>query len=197
MRDQKLLLLGLIFLLVTGCSAVKLPEANTYQISAYSAKRLAKNPRPINLLVSNPDAVAGYQTGQMLYMQKPYLVEKFANNAWVSPPSDMLFPLLLQSLQSSGYFHAVSSTPYAQGANYRLDTQLIRLEQNFLNKPSSLHLSVKVILTNLENNRLVSSRMINIVVPCGKDSPYGGVLAANEAAKQLTAAVTQFVVKSI
>ena len=133
----------------------------------------------------------------MLYIKKPFQVEAFVENAWASPPGDMLHPLIVQSLQRTGYFHAVTSSPYSEEADYRLDTQLLVLNQNFLKKPSVIEFVVKVVLTNNDNNHIMASRIISHQIPCSRDTPYGGVIAANRAAELFTATVTDFVLSHI
>ncbi|STP14063.1 Uncharacterised protein [Legionella bozemanae] len=54
-------------------------------------------------------------------------------------------PFNLQSLQRTNLFEAVTSNAYTLGATYRLDTQLLSLQQNFLKKPSVLEFSAKVV----------------------------------------------------
>lgn len=186
-----------ITLLLTACSPVKLPVTNEYQLNAYSSKQLAKRPKHLTLLITAPEAMADYQTEQMLYVNKPYKLEAFAKNAWSSPPAEMLYPLLMQSVQRSGFFHAVTSTPYAEEADYRLDTQLVRLQQNFLQKPSVLEFAIKVTLTHISDNKVIGSQIISQHIPCPMNTPYGGVIAANKASQNITAAVAQFVVSRI
>lgn len=169
---------------------------NQYQLTTYSAKKIASHPHSITLSVTTPEATSGYQTNAMQYVKKPFQVEPFAKNTWVSPPADMLFPLLTQSLQASGYFAAVVSSPYNQGAEYRLDTQLLTLKQNFLKRPSVLEFSAKVALIHVEDNRVLSSQVIGIEIPCSMDTPYGGVLAANQATRLFTEQVVHFVIKN-
>lgn len=197
MRMNLILLISVVLWFMTGCSGVKLPVANEYQIRAFSVKRITATPLQRTLLVSAPEASAGYDTEAMLYIKKPFQLETFAKNAWASPPADMLFPLLVESLQKSGYFNAVTASIYTHDADYRLDTRLLTLEQNFLKKPSILQLSVKVVLTRISDNVLMGSQIISKQVPCPADTPYGGVLAANRASEQLTADIVHFVVSSI
>ncbi|ABQ55479.1 transport system, auxiliary component [Legionella pneumophila str. Corby] len=180
-----------------SCSPVKVPVTNEYQLTAYSTKQLTRKPRPITIQVTVPEAVAGYQTEEMLYMKKPFKLEPFVKNAWTSPPADMLFPLLVQSLQSSGYFYAVTSSPYSEEADYRLDTQLLKLEQNFIKKPSVLEFSAKIVLTHISDNQIIGSRIVSLQIPCSQDTPYGGVIAANQATFRFTATATDFVVSHI
>lgn len=189
-------LLSLITAL-TACAPVKMPVTNQYQLSSYSVKQLVNRPSQSTLLITTPEAVAGYQTEAMLYINKPYQLESFVKNAWVEPPANMLYPLLIQSIQSTGYFSAVSSSPYTQSADYRLDTQVLHLEQNFLRKPSVLAFSVKLVLTRVSDNQIIGSRIVSEQLPCPQETPYGGVIAANRAALLITEAAARFVVTNI
>ncbi|ARB90785.1 ABC-type transport auxiliary lipoprotein family protein [Legionella longbeachae] len=197
MKKLAVCLLGLSAVILSACSPVRISVKDQYQLSAFSAKQLAKKPMPITLLVTAPDAAGGYQTEQMLYIKRPYELEAFAKNAWVNPPADMLYPLILQSLQKTNLFEAVTSNAYALGADYRLDSQLLYLNQNFLKKPSVIEFSVKIVLTHVSDNKILGSRIINLSVPCPSDTPYGGVIAANKATQIFTAELAHFVVSYI
>lgn len=188
--------LGILVGALSACSPVKMPVTNQYQLTNFSAKRLVAHSSSYTLLVTVPEAVAGYQTEVMLYIKKPYQLEAFVKNAWIDAPANMLYPLLIQSIQSTGYFAAVSSSPYMQGADYRLDTQLLHLEQNFIKKPSTLEFSVKLVLTRVNDNKIVASRIINQNIACPEDTPYGGVVAANRASLLITKAAARFVIRA-
>lgn len=192
-------ILGIIIVILglAGCSAVKVPVTNEYQLSAFSTKQWSTKPGATSLLVTTPEATASYQTQEMLYVDKPFKLEAFAKNSWTAAPAEMLFPLLIQSMQRTGYFSAVTSSPYNEKADYRLDSQLLAFEQNFLKKPSVINFSVKVVLTRTSDSTVIGSRIISLQIPCQKDTPYGGVLAANEAARQFTALTAGFVISHI
>lgn len=183
--------------LLLACSPITPVVTNQYKLDAYSEKKLTRELARQSILITPPEAVTGYQTNQMLYIKKPFELSSFAQNSWVGPPADMLFPLIVQSVQRSGYFRAVSSSPNNESTDYRLDTQLIELQQNFLKKPSEIKLVAKVVLTNVHDSRVVASRMIYQRVKCPVESPYGGVVAANLASKQLTADLSTFIVAQI
>jgi cholesterol transport system auxiliary component len=190
-------LMGLCAIMINGCSAVKMPVKNQYQLSAYCSKQFAKTPLPITLLATVPEAAAGYQTEEMLYVKKPYELEPFAKNAWADPPGDMLYPLIIQSLQHTNLFEAVTSNSYTLGADYRLDTQLLRLQQNFLRKPSFIEFSAKIVLTHVSDHQVLASKIINLQIPCLSDTPYGGVIAANKASQIFTSQLAHFVVAHV
>ncbi|MBA2648738.1 MAG: membrane integrity-associated transporter subunit PqiC [Legionella sp.] len=180
------------FLLIGGCS-VKTPISTQYQLKSYCIKHGAGGPCHYTLMVSVPEAAGSYLTEQMWYVREPFQVQAFAHNAWVSPPAAMLYPLLIQSLQHSGFFHAVTSSGYSEGTDFRLDTQLYTLEQNFLKHPSEMEFSAKVVLTNIKDNHILGSHIITEHVPCPSDTPEGGVIAANQAVELFTAEVNEFV----
>lgn len=183
--------------LLTACTPIKTPDSNQYKLEAFNTKKFTNKKTGLSILISQPEAMAGYQTEQMLYIQKPYEITAFVHNTWISSPANMLYPLIMQSLQKTGYFYAVASGPYVDKADYRLDTQVIALQQNFIPKPSVIELVVKAVLTHIEDNRVVSSRIINERVNCPIETPYGGVIAANRAAQAFTATLSQFVVDQV
>ncbi|CAM2967517.1 ABC-type transport auxiliary lipoprotein family protein [Legionella worsleiensis] len=189
--------LFIMCLVLMSCSPVKTPVTNEYQLSSFSSRQWVAKPHHLSILVTAPEAVAGFQTEEMMYIKKPYQLEAFVKNAWASPPADMLFPLLVQSLQRTGYFYAVTSSPYSEQADYRLDTQLLTLDQNFLKKPSILEFDVKVVLTRTADNKVIGSQIISQHIPCQADTPYAGVVAANKASLQFTARAVAFVISHI
>ena len=193
----KIILLGFSGLYLVGCSPIKNQATNQYKLEAFNAHKLSNKKSTQSILISQPEAMAGYQTEQMMYIKKPYELSSFVHNTWISTPANMIYPLLMQSLQKTGYFYAVASGPYVDKADYRLDTQLIALQQNFLAKPSILNLVAKVVLTHIADNRVIASRIISEHVKCPSDTPYGGVIAANLATQAFTKAVSKFVVRQV
>ena len=191
-----LLMLGLLSNMV-GCSPIHTTVSNQYKLEAFSAQKLTNKKTRNTILVSQPESLAGNQTEQMQYVKKPFELNSFAHNAWIGPPANMLYPLIMESLQKSGYFYAVASGPFVDKADYRLDTQLITLQQNYLLKPSVVDLVVKVTLTQIQDNRVIISRIITQHVPCPSDTPYGGVIAANRATHAFTAVLSRFVVSAV
>ena len=115
----------------------------------------------------------------------------------MSAPASMLYPLMFQSLESSHAFFAVTTSPEADTTDYRLDTQLIKLQQNFLQKPSILEWKVHALLTHVSDRRVIASKTFNESIRCTTDTPYGGVMAANQAARAFTHKLTKFVISHV
>ncbi len=183
--------------LLAACSAVKSPVEHQYQLTSFSSMRLAKAPNQSTLLVTPTEAVNGYQTEEMIYSTRQYALSNFTKNSWFSPPASMLYPLLIQSLQHSGYFYAVSSGAYISKTDYRLDSQLIEIKQNFIKKPSELDLKIKAVITRVADNQILSSHTFSQHVVCPHESPYGGVIAANQATQKLTRDIAHFVIRNV
>ena len=178
----------LLTIYLFGCA---LPQTIKYE---YTIKNYAtttyKHHKLPSLYVSNPEAVTGFQTEDMLYTKVPYEINSYSKNSWSSPPAEMLYPLILQSLQDSRAFRVVASGTHAEISHFRLDTQLLELIQTFSTKPSKIRLTVKAMITDTTSAKLIASKVFRITVPCPYDNPYGGALAANRAARMFTYELT-------
>src|SRR5215208_5447457 len=102
---MKKLLLAFLILYLAACMPVKKSVTNEYGLQAYSVLKKTNIARH-TILISPPEAVAGYTSGDMRYSLRPYELSSFAHNAWHSPPADMLLPLIVKSLERSGLFYA-------------------------------------------------------------------------------------------
>lgn len=182
---------------LSGCSPVKAPVTHQYMLDIPVHKKTTHKRLNYTLLVSKPDAMAGYQTEQMLYVKTPFTLEPFAKNAWVSPPAAMLYPVLVQHIQDSHVFRAITSSPFADKTDYRLDTQLLTLNQNFLNKQSTLNFTAKIAITRVSDNHVLASRLIIKRIPCSSNTPLGGVIAANQASSAFAEDTLVFAIKQI
>jgi cholesterol transport system auxiliary component len=192
------LILGSIVLLGLGaCKSIKLPENQQYQLTQFSCQKHQTPHGESSLFVSPPEALRGYDGIKMNYSTQPYEVKAFVHHAWLGSPTQMIHPLLTQSLQCSNYFKAVSSGIYSDKTDYRLDSQLLMLQQNFTSSPSQVELVMKLVLNDVKNNTVITSKIFHYQQNCPTDTPYGGVLAANAVVKQFTHDAVNFVGKNI
>lgn len=181
-------------LLLAGCAV----NVNT---NKYSLNNICIRPHCSHscytLLVANPTAQAGYDTDQMLYMQCPYQIKAYSYNRWVAPPHEMLATLLAQSLRNTCYFNAVVTPPFAGTIHYRVESRLVKLQHEFFCSPSRVRMILHVVLVNSITNNAIAERVIERVICAPMNNPYGGVLAANVATKQILEEVADFVIFSI
>jgi len=181
--------------LLAACAALQPPEvehANTYVLEAMPA---AGAPRPKGDLVvevSAPRARPGFDTPQMAYTQRANALEYFARNRWADTPARMLAPLLAQALDHSGGFRAVVQAPSLAAANLRLETELVRLQQDFGARPSRVRLTLRVQLIDTDARRVLASAEFDETEVAPSDDPYGGVIAANRALGRLLERLAKF-----
>src|SRR3989338_1807533 len=130
--------IALMMALLGGCSALlpsTPPPDNIYLLEANPASLPTRSTpaaqRGLVLAVSMPRARAGFDTAQMIWVRQAHRLEVYSRNRWADTPAHMLAPLLAQALERSGAFHAAVQIPSAASATLRLDTEIIRLQQNF------------------------------------------------------------------
>ncbi len=144
------------------------------------------------LVISPSRAAAGFDSQRIIYLREPYKLEYFANSEWVDPPARMLGPLLVGALERSGAFRAVMQTPGSASGDLRLDTQVIRLQQEFQTRPSHVRFTLRAYLVDDKTRRVLAWREFDTDVAAASDDPYGGVLAANQAVQTVLAELATF-----
>jgi cholesterol transport system auxiliary component len=108
----------------------------------------------------------------------------------------MLAPLLAEAMNATGEFQALYATPGAFSARYRLDTELIRIHQDFTQQPSSVHITLRAQLVSMGENRVIATRLFDVREASETEDAYGGVQAANRATVRLLAELAQFCISS-
>lgn len=149
------------------------------------------------IMVAEPTVQPGYDTDQIIYLECPYELKAFSRNRWVAPPNTMLTSLIAQSLRNTSYFKAVVTAPYAGQTQYRLETRLLKLQQEFFCRPSRVRMTMQALLIDTNCHQAVCERVFEVVVIAPKNNPYGGVVAANSATACILEQITDFVIYSI
>ncbi|HXE38925.1 MAG TPA: ABC-type transport auxiliary lipoprotein family protein [Azonexus sp.] len=144
------------------------------------------------LVVNLPRAAAGYNSQRMIYLRQPYALEYFAHSQWVDTPARLLQPLIIAAVERSGRFGAIVAMPVSSSGDFRLETELLRLQQEFLSQPSRVHLTLRATLTDMATRRVVAWRQFDAVVPAASDDPYAGVVAANRAVGEVLEQLAAF-----
>lgn len=168
--------------ILTGCAGWHSPQVETPHTYVLDARALPSKPqikRDLVLAVSLPHARSGFDTSQMAYLQKPHELNYFVVNQWADTPVRMLEPLLVQALEQTLSFRAVVRVPSVVPATFRLDTELIRLQQDFSTKPSKVQLTLRAQLIDVAGKRVLAVKLFDDAENATSDDAYGGVLAAN------------------
>jgi cholesterol transport system auxiliary component len=181
--------------ILAGCALLSPPktEVATARLEKMPVEVPRRDPRPVTVLVFPPEAKPTFQTTQMAYTVRPYEVAYFSQHQWAGTPSQMLQPLLVRTLESTGYFKAVLTPPHAGRYSYALRTEILELTQDFTSGPPALRLSLRLRLSDDTANRLVATREITLREPMQQKAPYAGVIAANDATAKALLEVARFV----
>ncbi len=144
------------------------------------------------LIINPPRAAAGFDSHRIIYLRQAHKLEYFANSEWVDPPARMLGTLLVASLQGTGAFRAVVLAPGTAVGEMRLETEIIRLQQEFQTTPSRVHFTLRANLLDEKTRRVIAGREFDTAMPSVTDDPYGGVAAANLAVQSVLKEVAAF-----
>ena len=181
----RLIVSGLALLTISACSLLQPitpPFPNFYALEGISGKTSPPAPASApTLIVSPPHAAAGFDSQRMIYLREPYKLEHFAQSEWIEPPARMLAPLIVDAIVRSGAFRAVVLTPSTAAGDFRLDSEIIRLQQDFRSRPGSVRLTLRATLIDENTRRVVAWREFDQSVATKSEDPYGGVIAANRA----------------
>ena len=187
-----------LIILLSGCgfSPIKVAPESHYTITQWPQHtRVIKKPiSKQTILITTPIAAPGYETSNMIYVMVPYQLRSFANHRWVASPAQLLLPLLADHIRSRNYFKVVMASPFSGETTYQLNTQLLVLQQEFLQPDSRVRLVMQATLVNNQSGKVIASRVFQAVIPAKNNNPYGGVLATNQAANQVLNQIARLVV---
>ncbi len=137
------------------------------------------------LIVNLSTAAAGFDSARMVYSRVPYKQEYFAHSQWVDTPARMLTPLIVKVLKAKSILSAVTISANSANSDYTLDTQIIRLQQEFFSPQSRERFTLRATLIDNIKHEVIFVRDLDVVVTAKTENPYGGVVAANEAVQML------------
>ncbi|MBM4189949.1 MAG: membrane integrity-associated transporter subunit PqiC [Betaproteobacteria bacterium] len=185
--------------LLGGCASVlppPPPAENVYLLEAVAPLATANiSPRRDFVIeVGMPRVRPGFDTAQMVWVRKEHGLEVYARNRWVDTPAHMLAPLLAQALQHSGAFKAVVQSPSPVAARLRLETEIVRLQQDFTVQPSRVQFTLSARLVDLGTRQVLASTEFDETKAATSEDAYGGVKAANQALERLLVKLTEFCV---
>ena len=181
--------------LLAGCAALQPPKVEDQTLYVLAAKPLppvAGLRHDLVVEVAQPRAWPGFGTAQMAYVRRPYELDYYAASRWADTPARMLQPLLARALEQTGSFRSVIRAPGIVPADVRLDTEIVRLEQDFTVQPSRVELTLRAQLVDVRERRVIATKVFNEVENAPHENADGGVVAANEALQRLLGQVADF-----
>ncbi|HEY5582137.1 MAG TPA: ABC-type transport auxiliary lipoprotein family protein [Rhodoferax sp.] len=193
------LLAGALSVLALGACSVLSPTATPppafYSLDSAPVTAPASTPARTaapTLIINPPRAAAGFDSQRIIYVRESHKLEYFAHSEWVDPPARMLGSLLVAAIEQTGAFSAVVLTPGAAGGDLRLDTEIVRLQQEFQTSPSRVRFTLRAYLVDDKTRRVLAWRQFEAVADAASDDPYSGVLAANRAVQTVLQQLSAF-----
>ena len=156
------------------------------------ASRPAPNAALATLIINTPKAAAGYGTSHIVYARRTHEIEYFAFSLWVDTPAHMLTPLIVRAVERTGAFQAVLAAPTAASSRFRLDTEIIRLQQDFSTSPSRVRLTLRAVLIDTTTKAVVARREVDASVASRSEDTYGGVIAAQAVTQRVLTELATF-----
>lgn len=193
----KLFLLTIIFVCLTGCSLFS-PVSSVETTYILNARENIGGATPTGqtMLVTLPQANQAYNTSRFAYINAPYQIAYYAKNQWADTPPAMILPLLVQSLQNTGHYHAVVAAPYSDYSDLTLNTQIITIQQEFLQRPSQVRVTMRAVLINSATEKVIATQQFTVIVCAPGNNPKSGAIAANIAVARMVAEITQFCLRT-
>jgi cholesterol transport system auxiliary component len=144
------------------------------------------------LIVAQPRAAPGCDDRHMVYLRSAGQLQAYAYHEWLDTPAQMLAPLMVRALQASAAFGAVLQAPSSGSGTLRLETDLMRLQQDFSATPSRLRLTLRAVLIETAGRRVLGWREFDEQVASTREDAEGGVLAARQATRRVLSDLAAF-----
>jgi cholesterol transport system auxiliary component len=147
------------------------------------------------LLVLIPETVPAYATTQMAYSIEAHQIAYFTKNEWAETPSQMIQPLIVETLRNTHYFSEVLSPPDFGRHTFGLRVEILEIKQDFTSTPAMLRLAMRISLARDATNQIIATKELSVSQSMSERNPYAGVVAANEAMPKLLRELAAFVVE--
>jgi len=181
-------------LVVAGCGSLFAPAPaaprfftldSSTAIAADPPARGASSPgglAPV-LIVAAPRAMAGFDTDRIVYVLEAHRLQPYADSQWIDTPSKMLEPMMAAALSRAGVFGAVLQAPSPVDAQWELQSELVRLQQDVV--AARFRFTLHVMLVEKRTRTVVLAREFDASAPITGTGPAAAVAAANEVVAQV------------
>lgn len=183
-------------ILLVACSST--PPMRHYLLDAVLPLEIPTHQTEQVIQVSMPRAAPGFDTPAQIYIRSPFVLERYSQSQWVDTPARLLLPLMVRTIEASGLFVAVLSETAPQVAGeLRLDTEILRLQQEFLTQPSQVRLMFRLRLLNMATSEVVATQIIEIIEKAPSEDAQGGMIATNQAVGKFLEALVRFLAEQV
>jgi len=126
------------------------------------------------LIINPPGAASGFDSRHIIYSRGSHTHEYFSHSEWVDTPARMLAPLILAAIENGGAFRAVVLTPSVAAGDLRLDTEIMRLEHDFVDQPSRVRFTLRAYVVDDATRRVIAWREFDETVAATSEARRRG-----------------------
>lgn len=182
-RLSRWFLLTLTIIALSGCTVLQRGEEHqrTYQLVLPTLEAEQTDQRQGSLSVSRLEVQPGYDTSAIAYRRDAFELEYFVRSRWTDRPARMIHPAIIDGLQALGPFRHTIDATAGIPTRFRMDVELVRLEQDFQQDPSMVRLDLRVRLLDRRGRDIVLSETIRVRETAPSEDAVGGIIAANRA----------------
>lgn len=197
MRLNKTIFLGVISVfLFSGCISLtkELPSYKTYSLNLTNVD---SNKSSLNksIYILEPKAMGSLNSRAITYTKENQRAS-YALNKWSDKPTKMLQQLIAKGLTLKDSFKYVTTSNIRVKSDYRLSTELVDFNHNFVNNESFAMLSIRVFLINNDNEKVYFKNFVyNEKV--STNNAQGFVNTINNISNNFLEDLNTFILKSI
>lgn len=170
---------------VTPLEAPPAPRRFDLAVALPSAADADDTAGPGSVRISVPRALPGYRDAAFAYRYDPYELRYYATSRWLAEPAELVHTALVGMLEVAGPFARVLPLGGGGRADYRLDSELVYLVQDFSSTPSRSRLGVRLWLIETGSGAVLGSRLIEAEAAAATEDARGGAEAASRALAQV------------
>lgn len=192
--------LGFSFLLfLAACQALPAqePALKHYDLGMLPAMK-GSSSMGTAVVVQNPDAFDWLQSTNIYYRftyNDPVQVRRYALSRWISPPPQLLAPLMRGLL---AHDVLIASRKAGNHADWELSTNLVDFEQVFVTPDQSYgRVRLNATLIRLSDRAVLARRSFVQDVEARQNNAQGGVKALSEASLQIVRQIGVWLARSI
>lgn len=189
-----------VLLALAGCA---LPQDSSPPQQAYLLEVGAFTPPPARrssrkiLLVTVSKEAPGFDSNRIAYTREPPKLDYYKDSVWSDTPAKMLLPILVRAFESSGAFKAVVSPPSPVLADVRVAVDVIRLQQEFMTRPSQVRLITRLKVVEMKSGHVLETRLFEAIAPAPSENAAGAARGANAVVQQVLNEMVPFALRAL
>jgi ABC-type uncharacterized transport system auxiliary subunit len=169
--NASLILLAILFEVLLGACAGKLPETRFYQLAA--TQSAAEPTGDATLILETLETDPAYDDDRIVYRTTPYRLDYYQYHRWSATPGTMVGDYLEQAFESSGKFRSVLRDATAD-APAVLGGRVLAIEEIDTSKTSwQGRIVIELRLTETKTNTVLWTQQFEETEPLAAQTPEG------------------------